>query len=304
METSQNNVEKDKIPRGAVNTQQLDDDTTELTLHIQHYFLICPIRSQVTAILCVENNLKSTYSIGRCHAAFTFLRSAIWQHRLNNNVRKNGSDVTTTWPPFSKNSMTSPINKRACDRSSFVYIRPGQLHRWRPLPLEDAVHEHAVLPVARHVEVGVVEEDLQVPARYEARVAHVDVDVAPRAVPSYGDPLLSHQVLELAALEAGDRVRTAVPRGTPLGALRGARRGRLEGQEGPRVALGRPRVGRGHGTHNERPSVVRLHVRPATHCAHAKYQQQRRRRLRPDISVCVVLVDFITQRRGRYWGSR
>mgnify|MGYP005983633183 CR=1 FL=1 len=57
-------------------------------------------------------------------------------------------------------------------------LRLGQVDGRGALALEHAVDEDAVLAVAQHVEERVVEEDLQVPARDEARVAHVHVDVA------------------------------------------------------------------------------------------------------------------------------
>lgn len=126
---------------------------------------------------------------------------------------------------------------------SGVHLRFGQLYGWGPLALEHAVDEDAVLAVAHEIEVGMVEEDLEVPARYEARMAHVHVHVAPRTVAPDHDPVLADHVLELAALEARDHVALGVRR--PRHQLRGAGRCRLEGQQGPRVALGRARV-RGH----------------------------------------------------------
>lgn len=90
----------------------------------------------------------------------------------------------------------------------------GQLNSWRPFPLKYPIDEDSVLAVAGHVEIRVVEENLDVPARDETGVAHVDVDVAPAAVAADDDPRLAHQVLELAALEASDCFPFVI--GTPL----------------------------------------------------------------------------------------
>lgn len=84
-----------------------------------------------------------------------------------------------------------------------------------------------------------VEEHLQVLPGNEARVTHIDIHISPAAVSADSDMLLTHQVLEVAALEASDG--SACHLGGPLH-LGGASWGRLKRQEGPGIALGGPRV--------------------------------------------------------------
>lgn len=131
-------------------------------------------------------------------------------------------------------------------RTPFVYItglRFRQLYRRGPFPLKDPVHENPILPVAHHVEVRMVEEHLQMPPGYEARMSHVYVHITTRTIPPYGDAVLPHHVLEFAALQP--RYGFPLVLGAPLD-LRGARRGRLQGQQGPGVTLRGPGIG-GHG---------------------------------------------------------
>lgn len=87
------------------------------------------------------------------------------------------------------------------------YSRLCQLQRRSSLLLELAIDEDAVLAVADEVEDAVIVEDLDVLARDEAGDAHVDVHVAARrAVAADDEAVLADEVLELLALQLGDRV--------------------------------------------------------------------------------------------------
>lgn len=114
--------------------------------------------------------------------------------------------------------------------------RLWQLEMWRSFALKDAVDEYAVLAVADHVEVVLVVVDLNMSARYERGVTHVDVHFAAAAVAADDNAVLSDHVLELASLEPRDRRRLHVRR--VLNARRTGRR-RLEGQQSPGVAVRR-----------------------------------------------------------------
>ncbi|TNN34719.1 hypothetical protein EYF80_055113 [Liparis tanakae] len=84
----------------------------------------------------------------------------------------------------------------------------GLRQRRRASPLEDPVHEHAVLPQTPEGEpVRLVVGDLQVSPGDEARVAHVDVHGAVRRVPAYGDRPLAHHELKVPALESSQGLR-------------------------------------------------------------------------------------------------
>lgn len=83
--------------------------------------------------------------------------------------------------------------------------RLWQLKDRGALALEHPVDEHAVFAVADHEEERVFVEDLEVPARDKAGVAHVDVDLTLAAVAADRDAPLPNHVLELAGLEPRDR---------------------------------------------------------------------------------------------------
>lgn len=103
----------------------------------------------------------------------------------------------------------------------------GQLQGRRPLPLEHPVHEHAVLAVADHVEVGRLEVYLDVASRNKAIVAHVDVHVALAGVAPDDHPTLAHHVFEFLAFQSGNG--RSLPVGGPRHAVRRGWRGLLKG---------------------------------------------------------------------------
>lgn len=103
----------------------------------------------------------------------------------------------------------------------------GQLQGRRPLPLEHPVHEHAVLAVADHVEVGRLEVYLDVASRYKAIMAHVDVHVALAGVAPDDHPTLAHHVFEFLAFQSGNG--RSLPVGGPRHAVRRGWRGLLKG---------------------------------------------------------------------------
>lgn len=105
--------------------------------------------------------------------------------------------------------------------------RLWQLKDRGALALEYPVDEYAILAVADHEEERVLVEDVEVPARDEAGVAHVDVDLTLAAVAADGDAPLPNHVLELAGLEP--RYRRPARLRVPLH-LRRARRRRLQCQ--------------------------------------------------------------------------
>lgn len=85
-----------------------------------------------------------------------------------------------------------------------------------------------------------VVKQLEMPARDEAGVSHVDIYFAAAGVAPDNDSLLADEVLEVPAVEARDGDAGRLLR--PLH-LRGRRRSRLEREQRPRVALGAgPRV--------------------------------------------------------------
>lgn len=99
-----------------------------------------------------------------------------------------------------------------------------QQHGGGALPLEHAVHQHAILAVARQVKLRVVVEQFEMSARYKTRVSHVNVHLTSTRVPADHNALLPDEVLEVAAVEPRDR-----DRGRLLGPLHlGRRRGRLQ----------------------------------------------------------------------------
>lgn len=122
--------------------------------------------------------------------------------------------------------------------------RLWQLKSRSALALEHTVDEDAVLAVAYHEEERMVIEDLEVPPRDKAGVAHVDVDLTLAAVATDRDAPLPNHVLEFAALEP--RNRRALRLRVPLHLRRAGRR-RLQRQKSPRVALLGTRVRR-HST--------------------------------------------------------
>lgn len=104
--------------------------------------------------------------------------------------------------------------------------------------MEHAVDEDAVLAVAQHVKIGVLEEHFQMPPRNEAGVSHIHVHIAPGAIPADDDPILLDQVLEIPAVDASYRVPLIV--GAPLHPRR-ARWLRLQREKGPGIAFRRHR---------------------------------------------------------------
>lgn len=146
-------------------------------------------------------------------------------------------------------------------------------HRRRALALEHAVHQHAVLAVARQVELRVVVEQLQVPARYEARVPHVHVHLSPARVSPYHHPLLPDDVLKVPPVEPRDRHRRRLLRPLHLRRRRGRR---LQGQERPCVALRAPReLSLGHVRHARTVSPT-LSTRGACTCTRAHHKRAAR----------------------------
>ena len=154
----------------------------------------------------------------------------------------------------------------------------GQQHGGGALALEHAVHQHAILAVARQVELRVVVEQFQMSARYETRVAHVNVHLASTRVPADHDTFLPDEVLEVAAVEPRDRGG-----GRLLGPLHlGGRWGRrLQREQRPRVALRASRkLSLGHGRRARTDITNAVHTRgaDALHEGTSQYRRENRRR--------------------------
>lgn len=79
--------------------------------------------------------------------------------------------------------------------------------------MENAVDENAVFAVADEEKVRVLEHQFQVASRYETRMAHVDVDVAPRTIAADNGPFLTDVKFKFTPFESGDDLSLVHPLG-------------------------------------------------------------------------------------------